>query len=254
MRRRQLFVLAVAAVMAAVTASVVHADDPNGSMSDRVSLRQLAGVNFVSTCRFSHRAGDDPIVFPGCAGVSHDHSFVGNVSTNASSTLGSLLAAGRRAGARATRPRTGCRRCSSTERRSSPSGRRSTTGAHTLAPTQPVSSRLEIVAGNSQATEAAGPPDHASGTAASSRGVGRSAPRPTCPERARPAGLRLHVTFPTAGTARTSTAPITTSHMAYSDARACPSGYPVRGAGDLRSSSATRRPAGRARRSRPAAV
>ena len=33
-------------------------------------------VNFVSVCRFSHRAPDDPIVYPGQPGLSHDHSFV----------------------------------------------------------------------------------------------------------------------------------------------------------------------------------
>src|ERR1700730_762756 len=51
-----------------------------------------AGVGgfFVSTCTFSHRATDDPIVFPALPGVSHDHTFVGNLSTNAFSTLSSL--------------------------------------------------------------------------------------------------------------------------------------------------------------------
>ena len=52
------------------------------------------GVNFISVCGFSHRAADDPIVYPGQPGVSHDHSFVGNTSTNASSTLASLHKAG----------------------------------------------------------------------------------------------------------------------------------------------------------------
>jgi hypothetical protein len=30
-------------------------------------------VNFISACSFSHRAPDDPIVFPGKPGLSHDH-------------------------------------------------------------------------------------------------------------------------------------------------------------------------------------
>src|SRR5690242_7660160 len=45
---------------------------------------------FLSTCAFSHRSPDDPIVFPRAPGFSHDHTFVGNVSTNAFSTDSSL--------------------------------------------------------------------------------------------------------------------------------------------------------------------
>ena len=41
-----------------------------------------------------HFLPDDPIVYPGQPGKSHDHTFVGNTSTNASSTLASLRAAG----------------------------------------------------------------------------------------------------------------------------------------------------------------
>src|SRR5947199_5786689 len=55
------------------------------------SLAVLRGVNFVSGCRFSHRNNDDPIVFPGQPGKSHDHTFIGNDSTDAFSTLSSLL-------------------------------------------------------------------------------------------------------------------------------------------------------------------
>jgi Domain of unknown function (DUF1996) len=54
------------------------------------SPRKLQGNNFYSNCRFSHRAAVDPIVFPGKPGLSHDHTFFGNRSTNASSTAASL--------------------------------------------------------------------------------------------------------------------------------------------------------------------
>ena len=47
---------------------------------------------FNAPCRFSHRAADDPIVFPGKAGASHMHDFLGNSSTAARSTPGSLRA------------------------------------------------------------------------------------------------------------------------------------------------------------------
>ena len=47
---------------------------------------------FNAPCRFSHRAADDPIVFPRQAGASHMHDFLGNSSTNSRSTPSSLLA------------------------------------------------------------------------------------------------------------------------------------------------------------------
>lgn len=49
---------------------------------------------FVAHCPFSHRASDDPIVFPGQPGASHSHDFFGNTSTNATSDVTSLLAGG----------------------------------------------------------------------------------------------------------------------------------------------------------------
>ena len=55
-------------------------------------LRALQGVNFVGSCTFSHMAMDDPIVYPGQPGSSHDHSFVGNTTTGAFSTLATLRA------------------------------------------------------------------------------------------------------------------------------------------------------------------
>src|ERR1044072_2117778 len=55
---------------------------------------KLHGNNFFSNCRFSHFANDDPIVHPGKPGASHPHTFFGNSSTNAASTLESLRASG----------------------------------------------------------------------------------------------------------------------------------------------------------------
>src|SRR5207253_8874976 len=49
-------------------------------------------VNFVSLCRFSHPAPDDPIVFPALPGFSHDHTFFVHPTTNAGSTPAALAA------------------------------------------------------------------------------------------------------------------------------------------------------------------
>jgi hypothetical protein len=48
---------------------------------------------FNAGCKVSHHNSDDPIVFPGLAGVSHNHTFIGNKSTDARSTAQSLFAA-----------------------------------------------------------------------------------------------------------------------------------------------------------------
>ena len=48
-------------------------------------------VNFVSLCRFSHTKADDPIVFPGQAGLLYDHTFFGSITTDANSTPANLV-------------------------------------------------------------------------------------------------------------------------------------------------------------------
>lgn len=45
---------------------------------------------FQAHCTVSHTKPDDPIVYPGQAGKSHDHTFMGNRTTDANSTTGSL--------------------------------------------------------------------------------------------------------------------------------------------------------------------
>ena len=51
---------------------------------------KLHGNNFFTNCSFSHSAPDDPIVHPGEPGQSHPHTFFGNTTTDAYSTLASL--------------------------------------------------------------------------------------------------------------------------------------------------------------------
>lgn len=46
---------------------------------------------FQANCEVTHTAADDPIVYPGQPGRSHDHTFMGNRSTDASSTTDSLF-------------------------------------------------------------------------------------------------------------------------------------------------------------------
>ncbi|MEU7908441.1 DUF1996 domain-containing protein [Actinoplanes sp. NPDC049118] len=46
---------------------------------------------FNASCLYSHSRPDDPIVFPGMAGASHMHSFIGNDGTDANTTTDTLL-------------------------------------------------------------------------------------------------------------------------------------------------------------------
>jgi uncharacterized protein DUF1996 len=52
------------------------------------------GVNWITSCSFSHTNNDDVIVFPGQPGASHNHTYVGARSNNASSTVQSMQASG----------------------------------------------------------------------------------------------------------------------------------------------------------------
>ncbi|MGW7432231.1 DUF1996 domain-containing protein [Streptomyces sp. NPDC054861] len=45
---------------------------------------------FQAGCAVTHTAADDPILYPGQPGASHDHTFMGNTTTNAHSTTASL--------------------------------------------------------------------------------------------------------------------------------------------------------------------
>jgi hypothetical protein len=87
----------VLVVIAAATAGQAMAS-PGTHRPTRLDLRPAAedvpGTTFTSFCRFSHRNLDDMIVSPGKPRTAHDHTYLGNVSTNAHSTLASLLRAG----------------------------------------------------------------------------------------------------------------------------------------------------------------
>jgi hypothetical protein len=87
-------ILAVA-LTASATVAAVAAAGSTAAMSKpppRPAAAHPTG-NFVSGCRYSHSAPDDPIVHPASPGASHSHDFFGNTSTDAFSTTESLQAA-----------------------------------------------------------------------------------------------------------------------------------------------------------------
>jgi hypothetical protein len=184
-------------------------------------LRTLEHVRFVSVCGFSHRAADDPIAFPGAPGRSHDHTFFGNVSTNASSTAQSL---------RATQ--TTCQRSADTAAYWAPTlvndgkvivpldavvyyTRRTT------APVRAFPPGLQIVGGDQHAAAVQARNvafwDCGEGTAATSA-------VPACPASRR---LRLGVRFPDCWNGRELATGLRQTHMTYSSRGACPRSHPV---------------------------
>ncbi|MEP7158092.1 MAG: DUF1996 domain-containing protein [Chloroflexota bacterium] len=183
--------------------------------------------NFVSRCLFSHMAADDPIVHPGVPGDSHNHTFVGNVSTDAFSTLESLSAAA-----------TTCHRLGDLSAYWMPT---LYLGAQPVAPSlttlyyrrrtaeavREFPAGLRVIAGDAHAS---GPQSLAvtywdCGAKASAE-IPRSSSVPWCPNK-RAKRLQLHVVFPDCWDGLNLDAVDHKSHMAYSSGAACPDGYPV---------------------------
>ena len=94
---RRSFVLAVLAAAAATGAGVALGAAGAGASAEQLPRGglQTGRGYFAVPCQFSHRNQDDPIVFPGRPGRSHDHTYFGNTSTDANSTPASLRNAGR---------------------------------------------------------------------------------------------------------------------------------------------------------------
>ena len=221
-----------AVVMAIVAGVSVGADVAAGGGSTATSKASGAqksaivpGVNFVSECKFVHFLPDDPIVYPGQPGKSHDHTFVGNISTDASSTLASLQAAG-----------TTCQRPNDTAaywmptlivdgQPVKPLGATIYYRRDTRARVHAFPSGLEMIAGDSKATT----PQSLKITFWNCGVLGDTAPSITPP--ACPAGrgqeLRLHVNFPSCWDGKNLDSADHKSHMAYPTGRACPADHPV---------------------------
>jgi len=98
-QRRSLAVGLALAVVGVVVAGAVLWLGPGGG-EGRAEAAGATGFQsgpqglvsqFIVTCAFSHTAPDDPIVFPGEPGQSHQHDFFGNRATDAWSTPDSLL-------------------------------------------------------------------------------------------------------------------------------------------------------------------
>jgi hypothetical protein len=78
------------ALAAAGLATVALLSTPAGA----TAADDVTHHEFQVNCSVTHRLADDPIVLPNLPGASHEHSFTGNTTTNAYTTLSSLKGAG----------------------------------------------------------------------------------------------------------------------------------------------------------------
>ena len=217
------FVLAIVALGVAVWMGVLAHSSEAAPIAH--SLRQLQGVNFVGSCTFSHMSMDDPIVYPRQPGASHDHSFVGNTTTNAFSTLRTL-----RHGS------TTCKRSGETAaywmptlllngQMVAPAGATIYYRRKTLAPLRAFPAGFKMVAGDKSATSPQGM-QITSWNCGAASSVPSSSDVPTCPN-AHGESLRLHVNFPSCWDGTHLDSADHHSHMAYPVRGACPAAYPV---------------------------
>jgi len=189
------------------------------------NVRALQGVNFIGSCTFSHMSMDDPIVYPRQPGASHDHSFVGNTTTDAFSTLRTLRAGG-----------STCKRGGETAaywmptllqngQMVAPSGATIYYRRKTLAPVRAFPTGFKMIAGDRHATSPQGMQVTYWNCGAAST-VPASTDVPTCPN-TRAESLRLHVLFPSCWDGQHRDSADHQAHMAYAVRGACPASHPV---------------------------
>jgi len=220
-----LIILAGGALVVGLLVSTAVAGNGKRESGAGISQADLQGVNFIESCRFSHRAPDDPIVFPNKPGASHEHTFVGNRTTNAFSTYSSLRSSG-----------TTCERADDMAAYWVPMLYEGATAVPpqgatiyyrrgTFAPVSTFPNDLRMIAGDATATS----PQSMRVTfwsCGAASGVPPSSTVPECPE-SRGSFLRLHIRFPSCWDGRRLDSTDHKSHMAYATGRGCPWTHPV---------------------------
>jgi Tol biopolymer transport system component len=203
----------------------VYVMNADGSRQRRLTSPAPPAIPFRVRCKFSHRNQDDPIVFPGQPGSSHDHTFFGNRSTDAYATP---------AGLRKNRRTTCNDRADASAywvptlyvagRAVEPLALVATHTRRTVRPVDPFPAGLKVIAGDANARTAQ------SRRVTSWSCVGQRAERsstiPRCPL-TRHGGLRLEVSFPDCWDGTRLDSADHKSHMAYSSRGACPRSHPI---------------------------
>jgi len=213
----------LAVVLTVALASAARSATPDAA--SRALARDFpGGPYFTVVCGFSHRNNDDPIRFPNQPGRSHNHTYIGNRSVDASTTPTSL--------------RGGATTCDVDEDSSTywvPTvfvGREPITPLaglvyytkHTNGPVVAPPPGLKAVAGNPAARRR----QSKAVVSWSCGGVGgtpRFAVLPSCTE---DDALELEVVFPNCWDGKETDSPNHKRHMSYATAGECPKTHPVR--------------------------
>jgi hypothetical protein len=224
------------------------------SAAPAAQATKLHGNNFYANCRFSHTNRDDPIVYPGQPGRSHAHTFFGNESTDAGSTLPSLRRADTTCKPAADKAAYWVPTLYRGTREVRPGKGQFYFNLRGYAQMHAFPAGLRMVAGNSHAArpQSTAVVHWACGGAGGLRSASlRTVPadcadvplRPkkgffkrcaTCPATPIPVPshaktyLELHVNFPDCWDGKHLDSPDHHSHMAYSRSYACPASHPVK--------------------------
>ena len=224
-RGRTIGILAVSVfALVAAASGLVATTGQSASLdtSQRVTRTFPGGPYFNVACGFSHRNNDDPIVFPGAPGRSHNHTYIGNRKVDAASTPESLKGGS-----------TTCEELDSSTywvptlydglEAVIPHAAVLYYTRHTSGPIVAPPAGLKMVAGNAKARKA-------QPTSVVSWGCGGASGKrfslvPVCSQ---DSALVFNVRFPNCWTGNGTDSPDHKRHMAYSVAGACPKTHPVR--------------------------
>lgn len=222
MTRTRVYLLRALAVAAAAAIAAVSGAGLKASAAQPGP--GLFGIPLIVPCGFSHRNHDDPIVYPRQKGRSHDHTFFGNRSTNASSTLKSLRA---KRGTTCGLPADASAYWAPTlyvgKRAVFPTHVVTTYTRRTSVPTAPYPAGLKMIAGDANAKSPQST-EHVYWTCVSTPDR-RWSTIPNCASTRR--GLQLIVHFPDCWDGKRLDSFNHLSHMEYSSGGKCPGSNPV---------------------------
>ena len=181
-------------------------------------------AEFVARCDLSHRAPDDPIVFPGRPGAAHNHDFYGNRRTSARSTTKSLQRGKTTCNPRVDRAAYWFPTLYENGKAVKP--RRATfyyvTEIEDPTKVRSLPQGLRIIAGDAKATRPVHP--IVAEWACLGSDVQSDPTMVTCPDGS---DLELHLRFPDCWNGRDLDSRDHKRHMAYSRADRCPKSHPV---------------------------
>jgi hypothetical protein len=193
------------------------------ALSDFAATKFPGGRNFFIRCGFSHRNNDDPIVFPGEPGRSHDHTYLGNRSVDARSTPTSLRGGPTTCHAKADAAAYWVPTLFAGQRPIVPLAGLAYYVRRTLGYLRPFPPDLKMVAGNANARRAQ-PKSVVSWSCGGISATRRFSAIPACPHDQL---LQFRVEFPNCWNGTSMDSADHKRHMAYSAKGRCPASHPV---------------------------